>query len=58
MRNFGHVEDGQVGSLTDYQLWVRIFFLSSKYWLALAAAVLQSLLVTGATLGLPYILQQ
>ncbi len=58
MRNFGHVEDGKVGSISDFQLWRRIFTLMSKhsYWLILA--VILSFLVTASILALPYLMQQ
>lgn len=58
MRNFGHVEEGKVGSLGDLQLWSRILKLSANYKYALTAAVFLSLAVTGATLGLPYLMQK
>lgn len=58
MRNFGHVEDGHVGSLGDLQLWIRILKLSRSYTFPLTAAVILSLLVTASSLSLPYLLQQ
>lgn len=58
MRNFGHVEDGKVGSLGDLQLWKRILTLTSSYSHWLILAVIFSFIVTGATLALPYLMQQ
>ncbi len=58
MRDFGHVEDGQVGSVSDLHLWKRIFKMttSSSHWLLLA--VVLSFAVTFSTLALPYLMQQ
>ena len=57
MRNFGYDEDGWVGSLKDRHIWQRILRYSKPYLPALSAAVILSLLVTGATLGLPRLMQ-
>jgi len=57
MRNFGYTEEGKVGSLVDRQIWQRIFIYCRAYLPWLVLAVLLSLLVTGATLGLPKLLQ-
>ena len=57
MRNFGYDEDGWVGSLKDRHIWQRILRYSKQYLPALSAAVILSLLVTGATLGLPRLMQ-
>lgn len=57
MRNFGYTEEGKVGSLVDRQIWQRIFTYCRAYIPWLILAVLLSLLVTGATLGLPKLLQ-
>lgn len=58
MRNFGYEEEGQVGSLSDLHLWGRILHFSSSHWLGFMAAIALSLLITGATLGLPWLMQQ
>ncbi len=57
MRNYGYTEDGRVGSLLDLHIWKRILGYCRQYWLWLVIAVLLSLLVTGATLGLPRLMQ-
>lgn len=57
MRNFGYTEEGRVGSLLDVQIWKRIFRYCRAYLPWLALAVVLSLLVTGATLGLPRLMQ-
>jgi len=57
MRNYGYTEDGRVGSLLDLHIWKRILGYCRRYWLWLVIAVLLSLLVTGATLGLPRLMQ-
>ncbi len=57
MRNYGYTEKGQIGSLVDLQIWKRIFGYCRRYWPGLVLAVLLSLLATGATLGLPRLMQ-
>jgi len=57
MHNFGYTEDGRVGSLVDWQIWKRIFLLCRSFFPGFFAAVLLSLVLTGATLGLPKLLQ-
>ena len=57
MHNYGYTEDGKVGSLLDLRLWKRIFSLSRSYWPAFGGAVLLSLLLTVATLGMPRLVQ-
>ncbi|MEJ2057217.1 MAG: ABC transporter ATP-binding protein [Desulfofustis sp.] len=57
MRNFGYMEKGSSGSLYDLKLWLRIFKNSRGYEIAIAAAVMLSLGVTGATLSLPYLMK-
>ncbi|HEB69992.1 MAG TPA: ABC transporter ATP-binding protein [Desulfobulbus sp.] len=57
MRNYGYTEKGQVGSLVDLRIWRRILGYCRRYWPGLVLAVLLSLLVTGATLGLPRLMQ-
>ncbi|GAB6192938.1 ABC transporter ATP-binding protein [Desulfocastanea catecholica] len=57
MMDYGYSEKGQQGSLSDFHLWQRIFHFSAPYWLGLASAVLISILITWATLTLPYLVQ-
>ena len=57
MRNYGYDEDGWVGSLKERHIWQRILRYSAEYFPAFAAAILLSLLVTGASLGLPRLMQ-
>lgn len=58
MKEFGYDEEGKIGTLGDLHLWGRIIRLSSRHGLRMAAAVLLSLLVTGATLALPWLMQR
>ena len=58
MMDFGYDEEGHSKSLGDLHLWWRIILLGSRYSLHLAGAVLLSLLITSATLGLPWLLQK
>lgn len=58
MRNFGHVEDGHVGSISDLHLWKRILKMTASYSHWLILAVILSFVVTFSTLALPYLLQQ
>ncbi len=57
MQNFGYDEEGWVGSRPDRHVWGRILRYSRRYAPGLAGAVILSLLVTGATLGLPRLMQ-
>lgn len=57
MMDYGYSEKGQQGSLSDFHLWQRIFRFSAPYWLGLTFAVLISILITWATLTLPYLVQ-
>jgi ATP-binding cassette subfamily B multidrug efflux pump len=57
MRNYGYSEEGQQGSLSDFHLWKRILQFSAPYWLGLTFAVCISILITWATLTLPYLVQ-
>ncbi|MDW7772445.1 MAG: ABC transporter ATP-binding protein [Desulfobulbaceae bacterium] len=57
MRNFGYDEEGWKGSLHDHHIWRRIHGYSRGYLPGLFGAVLLSLLVTAATLGLPRLMQ-
>ena len=57
MMNYGYSEDGNQASLGDFHLWRRILHFTAPYWLGLGGAVLISLLITWATLTLPYLVQ-
>lgn len=57
MRDYGYSEKGQQGSLSDFHLWKRILQFSAPYWLGLTFAVCISILITWATLTLPYLVQ-
>ena len=57
MHNFGYSEEGKVGSVGDARLWRRIFGYCRSHLLALTGAVVLSLVVTVATLGLPRLMQ-
>lgn len=57
MKDYGYSEKGQQASLSDFHLWQRIFRFSTPYWLGLGFAVLISILITWATLTLPYLVQ-
>ncbi|MGB3212091.1 MAG: ABC transporter ATP-binding protein [Desulforhopalus sp.] len=57
MRDYGYSEKGQQGSLSDFNLWKRILRFSSSHWVGMGSAVLISILITWATLTLPYLVQ-
>jgi len=57
MHNFGYTEGGKVGSLVDWQIWKRVFSLCRSFIPGFIGAVLLSLVLTGATLGLPKLMQ-
>ncbi len=57
MHNFGYDEDGWSGTQRDHHLWRKIFRYSSKYYLGLLLALVLSLLMTGAALALPRLMQ-
>lgn len=57
MRNFGYSEKDKESSLGDLHLWQRIITKSRNYTHAIALAVLLSLVVTGATLCIPYLMK-
>jgi len=57
MRDYGYMEKGKNGSLGDIKLWQRVLLNSRGYRPAIFAAVVLSLGVTGATLGLPYLMK-
>lgn len=57
MRDYGYDEEGHNGTLSDLHLWNRILGFCSHHKGALIGAILLSLLITGATLGLPSLMQ-
>ena len=57
MHNYGYTEGGKVGSLLDLRLWKRIFTLCRSFVPAFIGAVLLSLILTVATLGMPRLMQ-
>lgn len=57
MMNFGYEEDGHTRSVGDMRLWKRIIRYTSSHWFAFTTAVVISLLVTGATLAQPWLMQ-
>ena len=57
MRNFGYTEKDKSSSLGDFRLWQRIIVKSKNYKHAIALAVFLSLIVTAATLCIPYLMK-
>ncbi len=57
MMDYGYSEEGRQASLGDLQLWRRILQFSAPYKLGLFGAVVISLVITWATLTLPYLVQ-
>jgi ATP-binding cassette subfamily B multidrug efflux pump len=57
MRDYGYMEKGKKASLGDLRLWQRVLLNSRGYKPAISAAVVLSLGVTAATLGLPYLMK-
>ena len=57
MKGHGFGDEARQGNLGDLQLWGKVLHFARPYWLGLAVAVLISLLITWATLSLPYLVQ-
>jgi ATP-binding cassette subfamily B protein len=57
MHNFGYFEEGKIGRVSDVRIWQRLFVYCRKHLAGLGSAVLLSLLVTGATLAMPRLMQ-
>lgn len=57
MRNFGYQEEGPPSSIGDIHLWRRISTFCAPYLTQLIFGVFLSLIVTGTTLSLPYLMQ-
>lgn len=58
MRNFGYFEEDYQGSQSEKGLWLRVIRYLRPYWIPFAGSLLLSLLITTATLGLPWLMQQ
>ena len=58
MHNYGYDEDGSAKSIGDLGLWRRIVRYLQGHLASFTVAVVLSLLVTGATLAQPWLLQQ
>jgi len=58
MMNFGYHEEGPPRSVRDFYLWRRVGTFCLPYRTLLISALFLSLLVTGTTLSLPYLMQQ
>lgn len=57
MHNFGYSEEGHPGAIGDVHLWRRILRYCQDHVPALIGAVLLSLIITLASLGLPWLMQ-
>lgn len=57
MHNFGYTEEGKVGRISEAWIWKRILPFCRPHLFRLSGAVLLSLLITGATLSLPKLMQ-
>jgi ATP-binding cassette subfamily B protein len=57
MHNFGYSEEGHPGTVGDARLWQRILGYCRGHVIGLAGAVVLSLIVTVASLGLPRLMQ-
>lgn len=57
MMDYGYSEEGRQASIGDLQLWRRILQFAAPYKLGLIGAVVISLILTWATLTLPYLVQ-
>ena len=58
MMNFGYDEGGRTVSISDLRIWRRIGRYTMVRWPSFSVAVVLSLLVTGATLAQPWLMQQ
>ncbi|PIE64982.1 MAG: ABC transporter ATP-binding protein [Desulfobacterales bacterium] len=55
--NFGYDEGTPIQTIGDFHLWQRIITCCRGYGYHIAAAIFLSLLITGATLALPYLIK-
>ncbi|MCK5069256.1 MAG: ABC transporter ATP-binding protein, partial [Desulfocapsa sp.] len=58
MRNFGYFEEDYTPQFSEKGLWRRILGYLRPFRIPFAGAILLSLFVTAAALGLPWIMQQ
>ena len=58
MRNFGYFEEGHTSTIPERTLWLRCIKLLAPFKLSFSGAVILSLLLTGSTLTLPWLMQQ
>jgi len=57
MRNFGYTEEGRMASLFDLRIWKKIYGLCRPKLAGFLIALVLSLVLTGATLAMPALLQ-
>ncbi len=58
MLNYGYSEEGALGSVGDLHLWKRILSYCARFKKPLASAIILALLVSLATLSMPWLMQQ
>ena len=58
MLNYGYSEEGALGSVGDLHLWKRILSYCARFKKPLASAIILALLVSLATLFMPWLMQQ
>ena len=58
MLNYGYSEEGELGSVGDLHLWKRILSYCARFKKPLASAIILALLVSLATLFMPWLMQQ
>ena len=58
MLNYGYSEEGELGSVGDLHLWKRILSYCARFKKPLASAIILALLVSLATLSMPWLMQQ
>jgi len=56
--DYGYFEEDHLGQVAEMGLWSRIMVYVAVHWLEVAAAVVLSLVITGASLALPYLVKQ
>jgi ATP-binding cassette subfamily B protein len=55
--DYGYFEEDHLGQVAEVGLWRRILGYVKSYWVQVCGAVLLSLLITAASLALPYIIR-
>lgn len=53
--DYGYFEEGHLGQVGDLLLWRRLMAYTAPYWRGVVAAVFLALLITAASLALPYL---